>query len=206
MSETVKTPTLINEAYFKLNCPVPLNYNIDDIEPFFPVAEKLWVEPVIGTPLYEELLRQVVDNDVSEVNSTLLMVVYPFLSFAIVYEALPFMMYHISEVGITKGKSENSESVSSHDVNYINNHLRTQVENMKQGLKDFLERNKQHYPLYKPENTCINDTSDFFFYEGYDGVDKYTLAKILNNMTLKNGAPNPNQKLYSTKRYSNRRV
>lgn len=202
MKTIVSKTTLINEDYFKANCPVPLNFNIDEIKPFFNIAERLWVEPLLGSPLYEELLKQVEDNDITEVNSTLLLELYPYLAMAICFEALPFLMYHVSEVGITKGKSENSESITSHDVNYINSHLRTQVETLKNGVKDFLERHAVHYPLYKKDGDCHELTTDDFYYEGYEGMDKYTLAKILNNHMKERNKPNTNLKLYPTKRYT----
>ena len=157
----VKPWVLINEAYFKEYSPIPNNYNISDIEPYFKVAEKIWVEPVIGTPLYEELLEQVNTNTLTEENSTLLLVLYPYLSFAIVFECLPFLSYHISEVGITKGKSDNSDSVSINDVNYINTHIRSQVEVMKTQLKKFLDDRSDNFPLYKPDNCdCTNECDD----------------------------------------------
>lgn len=161
MADIVKPWVLINEEYFKQYSPIPNNYNISDIEPYFKVAEKIWVEPLIGTPLYESLLEEVNTNNVSPENSTLLLVLYPYLSFAIVFECLPFLSYHISEVGITKGKSDNSDSVSINDVNYINTHIRSQVEVMKSQLKNFLNNHSDSYPLYKPDNCdCSNECDD----------------------------------------------
>lgn len=161
MADIVKPWVLINEAYFKEFSPIPNNFNIRDIEPYFKVAEKIWVEPVLGTPLYEELLEQVNENTLTEENSTLLLVLYPYLSFAIVFECLPFLSYHISEVGITKGKSDNSDSISINDVNYINTHIRSQVEVMKTQLKKFLDEHSDNFPLYKPDNCeCSNECDD----------------------------------------------
>ena len=38
MSEIVRPYTIINEAYFKAYCPVPMNFNMEEILPFFNVA------------------------------------------------------------------------------------------------------------------------------------------------------------------------
>lgn len=174
-TEVIKPYTLINEAYFKQYSPIPDNFNIKDIEPYFKVAEKIWVEPLLGTPLYEELLEQVNENTLTEENSTLLLVLYPYLSFAIVFECLPFLSYHISEVGITKGKSDNSDSVSINDVNYINTHIRSQVEVMKTQLKKFLDEHSDNFPLYKPDNCdCSNECDDCqWIIDFYGGGYKY---------------------------------
>ena len=131
MAEVYNTPTIINEAYFKQFAPIPRNYNIDDIRPYFSIAENIWVVPIIGEDLYNELLEQVTNNEVSDVNSTLLLNIYPYLSICICYESLPLISYHLTEVGITKGKSDNSDSVSINDVNYISKHFRAQIEALK---------------------------------------------------------------------------
>ena len=89
-SEVVRPWSLINEKYFKAYCPVPANFNMQEILPFFSVAEELWVIDVLGVPLYNELLQQVNENQVTELNSTLLLKVYPYESFAICYGKLCF--------------------------------------------------------------------------------------------------------------------
>ena len=75
------------------------------------------------------------ENNVTELNSTLLLKIYAYEAIAITYEALPFVSYHMSEIGITKGKSDNSDSVSINDVNFVSSHLRNQLELLKKYLK-----------------------------------------------------------------------
>ena len=60
---------------------------------------------------------------------------YPYLSIAIVYESLPFIANHISEKGITKNSSDNSEPISNTELTNIQNHLRTQLEFLKMNFK-----------------------------------------------------------------------
>ena len=207
MTQIVRPYTIINEAYFKAYCPVPQNFDIEDIKPFFPVAEELWLIDVLGIPLYNELLQQVNDNNVTDINSTLLLKVYPYLSFAICYEALPFIGYHFSEVGVTKGKSENSDSVSINDMNYISNTLREQVELMKKYLRKFLEDNADLYEKYTPQHQCgcdcekTGDTEiiwDYYFSDR--SLTKYDFERYLLKCLVKNDVPNPNLQLYSTPR------
>ena len=57
MSEIVRPYTIINEAYFKAYCTVPMNFNMEEILPFFNVAEELWLIDVLCIPLYNELLE-----------------------------------------------------------------------------------------------------------------------------------------------------
>lgn len=207
MADIVEVQTLITEDYFKAYSPIPDNYNIKEIKPYFHVAEKLWIEPIIGMPLYEELLDEVEKDEVTPENATLLLNIYPLLAFAITYESLPFVGYHLSQVGITKGKSEISEPVSINDVNYISTQLRNQCETMKMLLKKFLDENAEHYPLYYADNTvdcnCDNDCEWDWIYHYYtDGTyDKYQWQRSVAEHRMRKFKPNSYNQLYSTRRY-----
>lgn len=206
MAEIVEVQTLITEEYFKTYSPISDNYNIKDIKPYFHVAEKLWIEPIVGTPLYEELLDEVEKDEVTPEHATLLLNIYPLLSFAIVYESLPFVSYHLSQVGITKGKSENSDSVSIKDVNYISTQLRNQCETMKMLLKKFLDEHAEHYPLYyaadNVECNCDDECGWDWIYAYYsDGTyDKYAWQRAVAEHRMKKFKPQSYNQLYSTRR------
>lgn len=208
MADIVEVQTLITEDYFKTYSPIPDNYNIKEIKPYFHVAEKLWIEPIIGMPLYEELLDEVEKDEVTPENATLLLNIYPLLAFAITYESLPFVGYHLSQVGITKGKSEISEPVSINDVNYIATQLRNQCETMKKLLKKFLDENAEHYPLYYADNNaecnCDDECGWDWIYHYYtDGTyDKYQWQRSVAEHRMKKFKPNSYNQLYSTRRYN----
>lgn len=139
--------TLINEKWLKEFSPIPLNYNLKELHNYIKLAETIWVEPLIGSMFYDELLDQVANNNLTDVNSTALVeAIYPYLGFAVAYEALPIMWAHISEVGITKGKSDNSDSLDLKDMTYMSQHLRNQVEARKEYCKKWLCQHFQYYP------------------------------------------------------------
>jgi len=141
--------TLINEKYLKEFSPIPLNYNSKEVQNYIKIAEQIWLEPILGYHFYQELIYQVKNNQVSEENSTLFVeALYPLLGYAVALEALPFIWSHISEVGITLGHSENSDSLSLKDMTYIEGHLRRQVEVRKDFLIKFLCEHQESFPLF----------------------------------------------------------
>lgn len=171
---------IINETYFKKYSPIPLNYNMAEIKNYIPVATKIWVVPVIGRNLYNELEQQVKTNTVSEANATLLTEggLWQYLCYATCYEGLPFLWTNISAVGITLGKSDNSDSITLKDLTYIQQHLRNQVEVLKDQLKKWLCEHSVSFPLVDCCGcgcSCCQDN-----------------AKL--------NKPNPNKELYSTLR------
>ena len=104
---------IINEKYLKQYSPIPLNYNMAEVKNYIPVAEKIWVKPLIGYDLFDEIEQQVKDNEVSEENATLLTEggLWQYLAFATVFESLPMIWSDISEVGITVGTSAKPVSI-----------------------------------------------------------------------------------------------
>ena len=140
---------IINQTYLKKYSPIPLNYNLTEVMNYVGVAEKIWVIPLIGYDLYNEINEQVADNEVSPENATLLTEggLWQYLAFATVYEALPVIWAHISEVGITKGKSDNSDSLDLKDMTYMTQHIRNQVEVLKDQLKKWICEHAESFPL-----------------------------------------------------------
>lgn len=145
--------TLINEKLLKRYSPIPLDFNMQEIENYVKISELIWVLPILGDALYEELLYQVKENQVSEENSTLLTeAVYPYIGFAICLEALPMLWARVSETGIQLGKSDNADSATLKDMTYIEGHLRRQVEARKDFLIKWLDSHCGSFPLYHPTN------------------------------------------------------
>lgn len=140
---------IINEKYLKQYSPIPLNYNLDEVKNYIPVAEKIWIRPLIGADLFDEIEYQVEHNNVSDENAALLTEggLWQYLAFAVTYESLPLLWSHISEVGLTKGKSDNSDSLTLKDITYVQNHLRGQVEFLKDAVKKYICEHSEYFPL-----------------------------------------------------------
>ena len=203
MADIYLNPTLIDFSYFAAYSPVPTNFNWEDIRPFVSIAEEVWVVDIVGRKLYNELLEQVATNTLTGENSTLLLKIYPYLSMAIVYEAMPFLAYSITEKGITKGKSDNSDSITNSEMSNIQNHIRTQLEVLKKMLKNFLNENSDCYPLYQYDDDCcssadIDDCGSFaLFLWNANRIDAHRELKWYNFYQKMKSKPNANIRLYS---------
>ena len=139
---------LINRTLISKYSPYPLNYDLTEVMNYVDVAEKIWILPVIGQDLYEELQEQVDENKVSDKNAALLTeALYPYLGFAVAFEALPLTWAEISETGVQKGKSDNSDSLTLKEMTYVSDHLRRQVEARKDFLIKWLCERSDHFPL-----------------------------------------------------------
>ena len=161
----IKQQTLMNKEYLAEYSLFPKNYNYDEITNFLKLAEMLHIVPVVGQALYEELLDQVNKNEVTPANASLLLKIYPFLGAAVFEVAVPAVAIHVSEVGLTLGKSENSESASVEHINYLTNYIKSSMVPLKQQLVDFLNEHSDLYPLYnKPTSVCSDQTKTWNVY------------------------------------------
>ena len=148
---------LLNKSLLAKYSPLPINYNFDEVMLYQPIAISIWVRPILGDAFTDELEYEVANNQVSEVNSTLMTSggLLQYLSYAMCLQALPFVWAHVSEVGITKGKSEFSDSLDLKDMTYIEASIRRTVETLKDSLIKWLNEHCDSFPLYTPTN-CNN--------------------------------------------------
>lgn len=156
----IKQRCLMNKEYLKEYSLLPINFNTDEIWNFIPLAEQLHIVPIIGQEMYNELLDQVENNEVTPENASLLLQIYPFEGLAIMEVSMPYIAFHITEVGITKGSSENSDSVTTNDVNYLTNYVRSQMVPYKERLIEFISQNSELYPNIKIEKKCEKQTTN----------------------------------------------
>ena len=175
----IKQRTLFNEEYLKEYSLLPTNFNTKEIWNFIPLTEQLHIVPVIGQALYEELLDQVEKNEVTPANASLLLEIYPFEGLALMEVCMPYLAMHITEIGITKGKSENSDSADVNDINYLTNYVRSQMEPLKNKLISFLKNNKDLYPLYKDKDIDCKPTKTWNVY----GMNQINTDYDFNRLT-----------------------
>ena len=159
---------IINREYLKKYGVFPKNYDLTEVMNYVNVAEKLYVIPIIGIDLYNEINEQVNSNTsggtLTPENSTLLTegCLWQLLSFATAYEALPFIWTRVSEAGIQLGKSDNSDSVSLKDLTLIQQHLQNQINGLRQFVIDWLCSHVDSYSLFDasicPNCNCCGKT------------------------------------------------
>ncbi len=140
--------SLINSKWLKEFSVLPLNFNTKEVENFIGIAQSVWIVPVIGYDWYEELLDQVKNNTLTPENSTALVeAIYPYLAMAVVYESLPSLLYHVSEVSITKGRSDTSEPLDLKEAAFYETWIRRQLEARKDYCIKWICEHSEYYPL-----------------------------------------------------------
>lgn len=132
------------------------------IRPYIRLAEKQYIVPALGKPLYDEMKSQLVSNplDVSAGNALLLPYVREAVAWAAYYDALPFISIKITGDGvqvISRNDGVNNRNAASKDDKA---EARAQagrlMDRFLNELRLYLDEKAADYPLYPSVNGCVS--------------------------------------------------
>lgn len=107
----------INEQYIKDNSPI--NGNVDDkyIKSTIVMCQKVYILPILGTALYNEIASEINAGNVSADNTTLLNdYIVDALLYYVLAEGIALFTYKIENKSVVKKNSENSSPIDSEEV------------------------------------------------------------------------------------------
>lgn len=142
--------TLVTVEQLKTLTSISDTMDCELLQPHLLIAQQLYVAPVLGDALYNDILAQFDANTISGNTQTLLDEhVTPAIGFSSWYSAAPFLAYKTQRVGIGSQSSPDTTPVTTEELAlYI-----TRVENYKdfylKRLRDYLEANETLFPLYR---------------------------------------------------------
>ncbi|KPL08397.1 hypothetical protein AMJ86_00795 [bacterium SM23_57] len=141
---------LISEELLRKLSPVSGNLDMDFITPHLYTAQDKWIQPKLGTALYERLMKQIKDHTLSPVNELLL---DDYIAKALVhwtfYEAMQFLSVKIVNSGVVQRVVDDGTPVTLSDAKDLAKQERENAEWYTQRLIDFLCTHEADYPDYK---------------------------------------------------------
>ena len=154
MAKKLGETLLISEELLKLYSPLSKNVGIDRIFPFVHLAQPYYITPIIGQPLLEELQEQIDNDSLTTENKALIIKIAMPLAMWTTYLAVRGLGYSFTQKGVTKEKSENSESLSEKEMGEYILSLKNQSEMASELLIKYLCHCKDLYPTWRPEKEC----------------------------------------------------
>lgn len=124
--------------------------NVDDkyITPIINECQDLYIEPIIGTGLYNEIKGQL-PSSLSVLNATLLNTyIIPCLVAYIKYEAVTDLNFKFTNKNVGKKSSDNSQPIDSNDSIFFMNELKNKAEFRAERITKYLLQNSTSYPLF----------------------------------------------------------
>lgn len=129
------------------------NVDNDKFNQFVEIAQDIHVQEYLGTDLYEKIQSLILTNTIDDVGNaaykTLLeSYIKPMHIRWASVEFMPYLAYTVSNGGIYKHSSENSESVNIAEVNLLTERSRSTAQFYTRRLVSFLCDNSTNYPEY----------------------------------------------------------
>jgi len=129
------------------------NLDGDKVIQFIEVAQDTHIQNYLGTDLYNKLQDLITSGDISlpanaDYKNLLTSYIKPMLIWFTQSNYLPFAMYQISNGGVFKHRSENSDSVSSEDMAMLINKVTETADFYTRRFIDYMSYNQTLYPEY----------------------------------------------------------
>lgn len=140
---------IISENYLKEYSNINKNVDMSILTPALLSAQQIYIHPLLGTKLYNEIISQVGSSAVTALNQTLLdNYVIPCLIHYAKYDSLPDLKYRLMNKGVQVKSSENSSSADLQEVQFLMDREKSKAEIFAFRTEKYLCKNSTSYPLY----------------------------------------------------------
>jgi len=160
------TVLFINRTDLVRNSIIDGNVDTDKYIQFIKLAQEIHIQNYMGTKLYEGLttaMPNITENDNARWKLLLDDYIVPMLIWFSQVDYIPFASYQIRNGGMFKHRSENAETVSKDEVDYLVEKARTNAEWYSRRFIDYMAFNQTLFPEY---TNNINDD----IYPSYDAT------------------------------------
>jgi hypothetical protein len=129
------------------------NVDVNKFKQFIKLAQDIHIQNYLGTDLYDKLQALILAGELNETdNPDYLTLVNEYLKPMLIHFAMvdyiPFSAYQIANGGVFKHSSENSETASKQEVDYLIERHRSFAEFYTRRFIDFMVYNQSKYPEY----------------------------------------------------------
>lgn len=143
------------ESFLKSNSEVDENVDMKTINPTMWYCQKAYIEPVLGTVLYDDLISKIVagtlaGNDLTLVNDY----IADALLYWVMYELQVPLTYKFRNKSVNKNTDANSQPVGFEEHKYLKDVYKPKAQYFTERLDKYLCANSDLFPLY---NTTTED-------------------------------------------------
>jgi hypothetical protein len=171
----------IDDQYLKTYTPLGKSIDVDQIYPFVQEAQDIYIQDLLGTPLYNYLEYKLyigttfstpyfIQQEVDLVN-----IASKALAYWTIYLALPHLAIQIRNIGVARATSDNTTISTVQELKYIREEMQNLAEFWNQRVVNFLCENSTYFPLYGAASDDMYPTnyqydSDIYIEDRYKGL------------------------------------
>ena len=163
----------IDDQYLRDYTPLGKNIDQDEIFPFVEEAQDIYVQDVLGTPLYDDLVYKLYAGiTYSSIELSLVNICSKALAYWTVYLALPHLAIKIRNIGVARASGENTQTSTMEEIKYLREEMKNLAEFYNTRVVDFLCQYSAQFPLYDAATDGIYPSinqydSDFYIEDRY---------------------------------------
>ena len=159
------TALFISRTDLVKNIIIDGNVDTDKFIQFIKIAQEIEIQNYLGTDLYNKISADIVAGTLTGDYLNLVNdYVQPMLIWWAQVNYLPYAAYQIKNGGVFKHTSENSESVSKNEVDYLVEKARNTAEYYTRRFVDYMSFNSSTFPEYNSnsDSDVYPDTDSLF--------------------------------------------
>jgi len=139
----------IDDEYLKTYSPLGKSIDVDEIYPFVQNAQNVYIQDVLGTPLYNELVDKIATGvTFSSIEWQLVDLCSRALVYWTVYMSLPTLYIKMRNSGVVKQQSENTQNADLSELKYLREEQKNLGEFYNTRIVNFLCDKSTQFPLY----------------------------------------------------------
>lgn len=144
-----KIALLVSEEKLKSFTSINVNVSPSDLLPFILTSQDIYLQTYIGSTYYMQLKAQVVNNTVSSNNQFLLdnYIGSGLCNFGL-FMALPFLKYKIFNKSVVSPTSENSESTTLQELQFLMDQVKSAGESYMKRMIEWMVNHPGDFPAY----------------------------------------------------------
>jgi len=157
----------ISEAKLKDSTAINLNVDPNTILPYILQAQRIYIEPKLGTPLYQKLEAEITAGTLTGAYKTLVDdYIGDMLPNWAFYHAIPFLRFKIENGNIYSKTSETGNALSTEEAQHLREEVRNTAEYYTERMIDYVCNNTSSFPEYSTNSGADVNPDQNAYYNG----------------------------------------
>ncbi len=162
---------LISEQKLKDSTAINLNVDVNILLPYVLQAQTLYIEPKLGTQLYEHIKGLIQAGTIGDVgNAAYKTLLDDYISFVLVnysfYHAIPFLRFSVENGNIYSKTSENGTALSTEESQSLREEISNTSQYYTERMISFITNNIGDYPEYSTNSGADVNPDKNAYYNG----------------------------------------
>lgn len=162
---------LISEQKLKDSTAINLNVDVNILLPYVLQAQTLYIEPKLGTQLYEHIKGLIQAGTIGNVgNAAYKTLLDDYISFVLVnysfYHAIPYLRFRIENGNIYSKTSENGTALTTEESQSLREEISNTAQYYTERLIEYIRNNTSNFPEYSTNSGADVNPDKNAYYNG----------------------------------------